>query len=48
MQRTPHMTRFVLIPTRTADGRHLILRVAALTPGAWLRRVLLRVLPAVR
>jgi hypothetical protein len=34
------MTRFVLIPTRTADGRHIILRLAALTPGAWLRRAL--------
>jgi hypothetical protein len=35
------MTRFVLIPTRTADGRHIILRLAALTPGAWMRRLLL-------
>jgi hypothetical protein len=34
------MTRFVLIPTRTADGRHLIFRLAALTPRAWLRRAL--------
>jgi hypothetical protein len=34
------MTRFVLIPTRTADGRHVILRLAALTPGAWMRRLL--------
>jgi hypothetical protein len=34
------MNRLVLIPTRTADGRHLILRAAVLTPAAWLRRML--------
>jgi hypothetical protein len=34
------MTRFVLIPTRTADGRHIIMRLAALTPSAWMRRAL--------
>jgi hypothetical protein len=36
------MTRLVLIPTPTADGRHLILRAVALTPADWLRRLLAR------
>jgi hypothetical protein len=34
-----HMNRIVLVPTRTADGRHLVLRAVALTPAERLRRL---------
>jgi hypothetical protein len=33
------MTRIVLIPTRTADGRHLVLRPVVLTPAQRLQRL---------
>jgi hypothetical protein len=33
------MPRIVLIPSRTADGRHIVLRAIALTPAERLRRL---------
>jgi hypothetical protein len=43
------MTRIVLIPTRTADGRHLVLRPVALTRAQRLRRLAERLgLPGLR
>lgn len=36
------MSRIVLLPTPTSDGRHLILRAVVLTPRERLRRFLRR------
>jgi hypothetical protein len=36
------MDRIVLIPTRTADGRHIVLGAVVLTPGQRLRRLAAR------
>jgi hypothetical protein len=33
------MTRILLIPSPTADGRHVVLRAVALTPMERLRRL---------
>jgi hypothetical protein len=40
------MTRILLIPTRTADGRHIILRAVVASPLQRLREALRRALPA--
>ena len=36
------MTRVVLVPTPTADGRRIVLRAVAETPGDRLRRLAAR------
>jgi hypothetical protein len=36
------VTRIVLIPALTADGRHIVLRAVALTPAERLRRLFRR------
>ena len=36
------MTRIILIPALTADGRNVVLRAVALTPAERLRRLVTR------